>query len=170
MIKNNLDNKKNFQNNSATYGYYSKLLKEPFDTLTQLQEAEEAYNAKLKAKEAAAAAKKADACKVEAAFQCMNNARRQYKESMKVIVEGYTDQLKQLKVDFEKSKEEISNVLAKAEQNYADELKAFTDKYDTYHLSLKDGDFETTIASTSETIKKSDEQSAVDLLKLIFGI
>lgn len=167
MIK---DNKKNYQNNSANYGYYSKLLKEPFDTLEQLQEAEEAYNAKLKAKEAAAATKKADAHKVEAAFQCMNDARRQYKENMKIIVENYTDQLKQLKVDFEKAKEEISSVLAEAEQNYANELKAFTDKYDTYHLSLKDGDFETTIASTSETVKKSDEQPVVDLLKLIFGI
>ena len=35
----------------VNYGYYSRVLKEPFDTLTELAEAEEAYYAKLKAKE-----------------------------------------------------------------------------------------------------------------------
>ena len=45
---------------NVEYGYFSKLLKEPFDTIEELQEAEEAYYAKQKAKEDAAAMKKAD--------------------------------------------------------------------------------------------------------------
>ena len=37
--------------NHVEYGYYSKLLKEPFDSIEDLKAAEAAYNAKMKAKE-----------------------------------------------------------------------------------------------------------------------
>ena len=64
------------------YGYYSKVLKEPFDSIEELKEAEEAYYARLKAKEDQAAAKKAEAKKVEDTFIALNAVRKAYKAEM----------------------------------------------------------------------------------------
>ena len=44
-------NKNENQKSVQSFAYYSRLLKEPFDTVEELNEAEEAYYAKQKAKE-----------------------------------------------------------------------------------------------------------------------
>ena len=157
-----------------TYSYYSKLLKEPFDSITELKEAEEAYYAKLKAKEDAAAQKKADADKVEEAFKALNAARKAYKEGLTTLTEKYAADLKTLKDTFEADKKLINNALATAEDIYAKALKAFTDKYDNYHVTLRDGDFETTIASTKTVTKDTSKNttpytSIAELFDAIFN-
>ncbi len=151
------------------YGYYSKVLKEPFDSIEELKEAEEAYYAKLKAKEDKAATKKADAQKVEEAFKALNTARKAYKETLVSLTEKYSADLKSLKEAFETDKKEIHDILASAEEAYSNALKAFTEKYpEGYHLTLKDGDFETTISTSSSTSDNSF--SLADLFNAMFSI
>jgi hypothetical protein len=89
---------------------------------------------------------------VEDAFKALNAARKTYKEELTTLTQNYSDELAVLKKAFELGKADIHDKLAKAEVEYSDALKAFTEKYpEGYHLTLKDGDFETTISSTSTT-------------------
>jgi chromosome segregation ATPase len=155
-----------------SYSYYSKVLKKPFDSIKELKEAEEAYYAELKAKENKAATKKADAQKVEEAFKALNAARREYKENLTALTEKYTKDLRTLKSAFESDKKAVHDMLAKYEEAYSTALKAFTEKYpEGYHLTLKDGDFETTISSTStsNSSTKDTANNLVSLFDLLFN-
>lgn len=152
---------------NVEYGYFSKLLKEPFDTVEELQEAEDAYYAKQKAKEDAAALKKADATKVEDAFKALNAARREYKEKLTQLTKEYAEALENLKKAFELGKKDIHNTLATAEEAYQTALKEFTDKYDSYHVTLKDGDFETTISK--QTSDEVNSNTIFDIFNSIFN-
>ena len=152
--------------------YYSKVLKEPFNSIEELMEAEEAYYAKLKAKEDAAAKKKADAVKVEEAFKKLNAARKAYKDDLNEVSKVYSEGLVTLKAKFEESCKAIKDTLAAAEADYKNALKAFTDAHpEGYHITLRDGDFETTISSqTSGTNKAAfDAKRIDDLFNLIFN-
>lgn len=155
--------------NDINYGYYSKLLNKPFDTVEELQEAEAKYNAEVKAKEDKAAAKKADAKKVEDAFKAMNAARKDYKEKLTQLTKEYSEELTNLKKAFELGKKDITSKLAAAEDTYAKALKEFTDKHQQYHLTLKDGDFETTISGSNKTTTKKDENNLFNILDLFFS-
>ena len=145
------------------YGYYSKLLNKPFDTVSELREAEAAYYVEQKAKENAAAQKKADAQKVEDAFKALNAARKTYKEDLTQLTTEYTEALKELKDAFELGKKDIHDDLAAAEEAYATALKEFTDKHNQFHLTLKDGDFETTISGSQN---KSDVKVDNDIFSI----
>ena len=101
---------------NVEYGYFSKLLKEPFDSIEELQEAEEAYYTKQKAKEDAAAQKKADAQKVDEAFKALNAARKVYKEDLTQLTKEYAESLDNLKKAFELGKKDIHDTLAEAEE------------------------------------------------------
>lgn len=164
-----MTNKKNdTRKTDAEYGYYSKLLKEPFDSLNELTMAEEAYYAKQKAKEDAAAQKKADALKVEDAFKTLNATRRTYKENLTQLTKEYAESLENLKKAFELGKKDIHNKLAEAEETYKAALKEFADKHpEGYHLTLKDGDFETTISR--QTPENTPVNKPVNLFDLFFG-
>lgn len=165
---------KNFNNNvkkdTTEYMYYSKVLKEPFSSISELREAEEAHYAKIKAKEDKAAQKKTDAAKVEEAFKSLNAARKRYKEELVAITAKYTEDLKKLKADFEDAKAVSQNILAAAEDTYAMALKTFTEKYpEGYHLTLKDGDFETTISSQHNSVKSSKAANTVYTMSDLFN-
>lgn len=135
------------------YIYYSRVLKKPFESIEELKNAEATYFAELKAKEDKAAQKKADAAKVEESFKALNAARRNYKEDLEAVTHKYSESLTKLKKSFENAKAEVHESLAKAEANYSASLKEFTEKYpEGYHLTLKDGDFETTISSSHAAI------------------
>lgn len=151
-----------------SYSYYSRVLEKPFDTVEELAAAEAAHYEKLKAKEDAAAQKKADAQTVEKAFKDLNTARRTYKDNLTQLTTEYSESLENLKKAFELGKKDISNKLAQAEEDYSKALKTFTEKYpEGYHLTLKDGDFETTISSQVTSTK---EKPATDVSKLADSI
>jgi chromosome segregation ATPase len=159
----------NINNDDINYGYYSKLLKQPFDSIKELKEAEAKYYAEIKAKEDKAATKKADAKKVEDAFKALNQARKNYKENLTLLTEEYSKALTELKKTFELGKGDIHAKLAAAEENYSKALKEFTDKYpEGYHLTMRDGDFETTINSGHTTAKK-ENADLLNLFDLLFG-
>ena len=157
---------------AITYGFYSKLLQKPFDSVEDLKEAEAAYYAELKAKEDAAAAKKADATKVEEAFKALNQARKEYKEKLAQLTAEYSKALVDLKNTFDYGKKAIQDDLAAAEDNYSATLKEFTDKHQQYHLTLKDGDFETTISGShnSNTDVKKLDKDLFNIFDLLFGL
>ena len=154
-----------------TYCFYSKLLQKPFESVPELKAAEAEHLAKLKAKEDKAATKKADAVKVEDAFRALNLARKNFKERLTAITDDYRDSLNKLKAAFESDKNAIHADLAKAETAYSDALKEFTEKYpEGYHLTLKDGDFETTIQGHTSTSGLNAAKSAADLIDMLFRI
>lgn len=154
------------------YGFYSNVLKKPFERLDDLKKAEYVYYEELKAKEDKVAQKKADALKVEDAFKALNAARKTYKEELTQLTKEYSEELETLKKAYELGKKDIHDNLAAAEEAYAAELKAFTTAYpEGYHLTLKDGDFETTISGSSKTnIKKPTNTGVFDLFDYLFGI
>lgn len=161
-------------NNTLGYSFYSRVLKEPFDTLETLKEAEEAYYAKLKAKEDATAKKKADAAKVEDAFKALNAARKTYKEELTQLTKEYAESLENLKKAFDLGKQDIHNTLSAAEETYEKALKEFTDAHpEGYHVTLRDGDFETTISrqvSTGKNITTPKTRDVFDIFDLMFRI
>ena len=149
------------------YGFYSNILKKPFERLEDLKKAEEVYYAEQKAKEDKATQRKADAQKVEDAFKALNAARKTYKETLSQLTKEYAEALDSLKQAYDLGKKDITGKLAEAEDTYSKALKEFTDKYDQYHLSLKDGDFETTISgSTSKTDSKVQTPKTSDVFDL----
>ena len=148
----NFKNTGEVNNSKRSYAYYSRVLQKPFDTLLQLEAEEAAYHEKLKEKEDKANQKKSDAQKVEEAFKTLNKVRRTYKDSLTALTDRYSKDLENLKVAFQNDKAEVQKRLADAEKAYSQALKEFTDKYpEGYHLTLKDGDFETTISGNSAT-------------------
>lgn len=180
MTNEKIVNEKNFKKATNThaktdrgYGYYSRVLNKPFDSIEELRIAEEAYRIETQAKETKAAAKKADAQKVDEAFKALNAARRLYKEKLTQLTTEYSEELTKLKKAFELGKKDIYDTLATAEETYQKALKDFTDKHETYHLSLKDGDFETTISGSKTQDTKKVDPSQVNLLNifdLFFGL
>jgi chromosome segregation ATPase len=169
MTNKNMTNK-NFKD-IVEYGYYSKVLQKPFDSIEELREAEATHFAQLKAKEDKVAAKKADALKVEVAFKELNQARRDYKDNLVKLTSMYQEDLRKLKSAFEADQARVKTALADAEAKYSKNLKEFTDKYpEGYHLTLKDGDFETTIegrSTSSKNTPKSD--NLINLIDLFFN-
>ena len=160
----------NKKSENRLYAYYSKVLKEPFDTIEELAKAEEAYYAKLKAKEAKSAAKKADAMKVEEAFKNLNAARRSYKEDLTELTKQYSNELTEIKKTFEYARDNIKADLANAEEAYSKALKEFTDAHpEGYHVTLKDGDFETTISHQSTINTKKVDSDLYNLFDMLFG-
>lgn len=152
----------------AGYAYYSKMLSKPFDTVEELVAAEKAYKDQLKAKEDKANQKKTDAAKVENAFKALNAARKEYKEKLTEVTKVYSEGLVALKTKFEESRKMIQDDLVKAEQEYSSALKDFTKKYDQFHLTLKDGDFETTISNQSSGTNKA-QQACKSIFDLLFN-
>lgn len=174
MKKTMNDIKKEQVDTALSYGFYSRVLDKVFDTVESLKDAEAAYAAEQKAKEDKAAQKKAEAKKVEDAFKALNLERKMYKENILRLTERYSEDLKKLRESFDADKKAVEEVLADAEANYAKELKAFTDAHpEGYHLTLKDGDFETTISGQAtknfKDVKKA-EPNLLDLFDFLFKI
>ncbi len=161
-----------FKKDDVAYSYYSRVLKEPFDSIEELKEAEQAYYARLRAKEDKAAKKKADAKKVEDAFVALNAARKSYKEDLTALTAEHSKKLLALNEAFKATQAEIKAAMAKAEDDYVAAIKEFTEKYpEGYHLTLKDGDFETTISgSHSKQITSDKAANVADIFSWLLGV
>jgi chromosome segregation ATPase len=171
-MKKTITNKNDIEQDIQAYAFYSKELKQVFDSVDELKAAEASHRAELKAKEDQITQKKADAQKVEEAFKALNLARKAYKDDTTALTKEYAESLDNLKKAYDLGIKDIKGKLATAEESYKAALKEFTDKYDTYHLSLKDGDFETTISSQTNGVAKAkvpaDISKIADLFDLMF--
>ena len=168
MVKKNETTEKE----TVNYGFYSKVLQKPFDSLSELKAAEDAYYGEQKAKADKAAQKKADAQKVEESLKALNAARKVYKEDLTQLTKEYAESLEDLKKAFELGKKDITSKLAAAEESFDKELKKFADTYGQYHFTLKGDDFETTISGGTKTVnevKKPTTTGFFDLFDWVFG-
>ena len=136
--------------NDTDYGYYSKLLNKPFDTIEELKAAEEEVRIAEKEKEEKAKAKKAEASKDEEAFKELNEAKKLYNSEITAAKKAYAKIVADAKDALNKSILEAEKNLECAQTKYSDALKEFTDKHpEGYHVTLKDGDNITTISRTN---------------------
>ena len=90
----------------VSYGYYSKVLNKPFDTLEELQKAEAKVLEEQEAKEKLTAEKKARAKEVEEAY-----------------------------LEYQKVKEECYNKMADAERKWLELRDKFAEDYNGYHMT-----------------------------------
>ena len=174
-MKKNVTIEKDNTKEAPSYSYYSRVLQKPFDSLNELASAEATYYENLKQKENKAAQKKADAKIVEDAFKHLNATRKSYKENLSQLTQEYSEALEDLKKAYEAGKSDFQNQLATAEQNYKDAIKNFSAKYpEGYHMTIKDGDFETTISSQTTKSMDTDKVSAdakkvAEIFNMLFG-
>lgn len=130
----------------ANYGYFSKLLSKPFDTLEGLIEAEKAEiaarNAKLKKSED----KKADAKKVEEAFKAVNAAKKTYDEEVLESQKACAKIIADAKAAYAQAVEAARKKVDAAEAEYSKAIKEFTSKHpEGYHMTFRDGETVTSI-------------------------
>ena len=164
----------NVEKDNLDYGFYSNVLKKPFERLEDLKKAESVYFEEQKVKEDKAAQKRAEAKTVEDAFKALNAARREYKEKLSQLTTEYSEALTDLKKAYELGKKDLHETLAKAEESFDATHKEFVAAHpEGYHLTLRDGDFETTISGSTKTntTKESNTDNKVfNLFELLFGL
>jgi hypothetical protein len=93
---------------------------------------------------------------------------------MTQLTTEYAEELETLKKAYELGKKDIHDKLVQAEENFEKAHKAFTAAHpEGYHLTLKDGDFETTLSGTRTVDDKFTSKAANDVMEIfnmIFGM
>lgn len=145
------------------YGFYSKKLQKPFDTVEELLAAEEAAELEARAKAEAAAAKKADATKVEEAFKKVNEAKKIMNETIDVASKVYAEEMKAAKDKYIATVDQTEQAYLAAEKEYKERLSEFSKAHGNFHMTLKDGD----VVSTISRQQSSAVDPATEFLKSI---
>jgi hypothetical protein len=150
-------------NQTNEYGFYSKKLQKPFDTLEELLKAEEAAELEARAKAEAAAAKKADANKVEEAFKKVNEAKKIMNETIDVASKTYAEEMKAAKDKYIATVDQAEIAYLTAEKEYKEKLSEFSKAHGNFHMTLKDGD----VVSTVSRQQSSEVDPATEFLKSV---
>lgn len=153
--------------------YYSEQLNKLYDTEEDLKAAEKVANEAAAKKLEDAKNKKAEAKLVEDAFKARNAARRDYNNKVMDARKAYNTALAEAKKAFNDAIAEATNDKDKAEEAYNTALKEFTDKHDSYHMTLKDGDNVVTISNSSDKqfeAMNKDFNSLIDSILNIWKI
>ena len=130
--------------------FYSEKLKKLFDTEKDLVAAEKVADEENEKKKLASEQKKEEASKVEDAFKARNAARREYNTKLVEARKIYNDAIIAAKRTFNETLTSATEAKDKAEEAYNTALKEFTAKYESYHMTLKDGDNVVTISNASD--------------------
>ena len=130
--------------------FYSEKLKKLFDTEKDLVAAEKVVDEENEKKKLASEQKKEEASKVEDAFKARNAARREYNTKLVEARKIYNDEIIAAKKTFNETLTSATEAKDKAEEAYNVALKEFTAKYESYHMTLKDGDNVVTISNASD--------------------
>ena len=130
--------------------FYSEKLKKLFDTEKDLVAAEKVVDEENEKKKLASEQKKEEASKVEDAFKARNAARREYNTKLVEARKIYNDAIIAAKKAFNETLTSATDAKDKAEEAYNTALKEFTAKYESYHMTLKDGDNVVTISNASD--------------------
>ena len=130
--------------------FYSEKLKKLFDTEKDLVAAEKVVDEENEKKKLASEQKKEEASKVEDAFKARNAARREYNTKLVEARKIYNDAIIAAKRTFNETLTSATEAKDKAEEAYNIALKEFTAKYESYHMTLKDGDNVVTISNASD--------------------
>ena len=130
--------------------FYSEKLKKLFDTEKELVAAEKVVDEENQKKKLASEQKKEEASKVEDAFKARNAARHEYNTKLVEARKIYNDAIIAAKRTFNETLTSATEAKDKAEEAYNVALKEFTAKYESYHMTLKDGDNVVTISNASD--------------------
>ena len=134
----------------SNYGFYSKKLNKPFDTLEELKEAEAAVIKAEEEKKAIAAKRKAEADVVNDAFKALNAAKNDYNKAEAIAQKEYSQEVLAAKEKYLAAVEENRKVLDAAQSDYNKALDDFNKAHpDGFHLTLRDGDYTNDISVTS---------------------
>lgn len=147
------------QTEPINYGYYSRVLKKPFDTLEELRKEEQEFLVAEEAKRQAAEARKQKASTVETAFKALNAAKHQYNEEVTAAYSELVKNIDAAKQLYQSVVNQSNAKLDKAQTTYNEALNVFIEEHpEGYHLTLKDGDNVVTIRSNnaSEAITGKD--------------
>jgi len=106
--------------NQKDYGYYSKKLNKPFDSLDELREAEEEEERKEALKQQEIEDKKSLAKKVEDSYK------------------SYIEVLNASKEELKKVQEELDKKVSDSYNEYVEAKNEFIDKYGSFHMTYKD--------------------------------
>ena len=121
--------------------YYSEVLNKNFDSVEDLEKAEEEHKAEQAKKEEAKLVVKKESAEVEDAFKARNVARKAYNEKLVGARKIYNEALRKARDEFDASLKESTEALENAEADYDTKLKAFQKAHpEGYHITLKDGD------------------------------
>lgn len=121
--------------------YYSEILNKNFDSVEDLEKAEEEHKAEQAKKEEAKLVVKKESAEVEDAFKARNVARKAYNEKLVGARKIYNEALRKARDEFDASLKESTEALENAEADYDTKLKAFQKAHpEGYHITLKDGD------------------------------
>lgn len=133
-----------------SYGYYSKVLNKPFDTLEELRKEEQEFLAVEEAKRQAAEARKNKAAVVEKAFKELNAAKLVYNEEVTALYSELAKNIEAAKVAYNEGIKKSNEKLDTAQVTYNEALNKFIEEHpEGYHLTLKDGDNVVTIRSNN---------------------
>lgn len=150
--------------------YYSDVTKKLYSTEDELKAAEKVVTAELAKKELATKEKKADAKVVEDAFKARNAARRDYNTKVVEARKAYNTALVEAKKAFDAAVTEATTAKDKAEEAYNVALKEFTNKHESYHMTLKDGDNVMTISNASDKTYENISREYNNLIDTILNI
>lgn len=150
--------------------YYSDVTKKLYNTEDELKAAEKVVAAELAKKELATKEKKADAKVVEDAFKARNAARRDYNTKVVEARKAYNIALVEAKKAFDAAVTEATTAKDKAEEAYNVALKEFTNKHESYHMTLKDGDNVMTISNASDKTYENISREYNNLMDTILNI
>ena len=133
-----------------SYGYYSKVLNKPFDTLEELCKEEQEFLAAEEAKKQATEARKNQAAEVEKAFKELNAAKLVYNKEVTALYSELAKNIEVAKANYNESLKKANEKLDAAQLTYNEALNKFIEDHPTgYHLTLKDGDNVVTIRSNT---------------------
>ena len=133
-----------------SYGFYSRVLEKPFDTLEELRKAEQEFLAVEEAKRQAAEARKNKAAVVEKAFKELNAAKLVYNEEVTALYSDLAKNIEAAKVAYNEGIKKSNEKLDAAQVTYNEALNKFIEEHpEGYHLTLKDGDNVVTIRSNN---------------------
>jgi hypothetical protein len=133
-----------------SYGFYSRVLDKPFDTLEELRKAEQEFLAVEEAKRCAAEARKNKAAVVEKAFKELNAAKLVYNEEVTALYSELAKNIEAAKVAYNEGIKKSNEKLDTAQVTYNEALNKFIEEHpEGYHLTLKDGDNVVTIRSNN---------------------
>lgn len=136
------------QQEELTYGFYSNVLKKPFNTLEELKAEEKAYYEVEAKKEQEALTRKQDAKQVNDAFCALNAEKKAYNKAILDARKTYNSDLYEAKTKYNETVNKAVSALDAAQKIYDEALADFIKKNPNgYHLTLKGGDNVTAIRS-----------------------
>lgn len=124
------------QEESPSYGYYSNLLKKPFETLEELRKAEDDYNQAHKAELEKAEARKTEAKKVEEALRAQAEALAQARVEKRKAYKEYLSKCDEARASYLEACSKANETANMAYKDYQEKLRGFCEKYGSFHTTM----------------------------------